>query len=297
MPRRALGLVALLLTAAVAGLGALAFRGGAATGLGSPAVLLAAGDIAGCSTQGDEATAALIEGQPGTVATLGDNAYQLGSAREYGCYDASWGKFKARTRPAVGNHEYATPGATPYFDYFGAAAGPRGKGYYSYELGRWHVVVLNSNCAEVSCEVSSPQGRWLRRDLAAHRTRCTLAYWHHPRFSSGLHGNDVTLQPFWQLLYRAGADVVLSGHDHDYERFAPQAPAGRVDLRRGIREFVAGTGGRSHYPILAPTPNSRAHNDDTFGVLKLTLSPRSYAWKFLPEAGKSFTDAGSAVCH
>jgi hypothetical protein len=263
------------------------------------ATLVSAGDIASCNSSGDEATAALLDSIKGTVATLGDNAYDTGSTAEFAnCYGPTWGRHKARTRPAAGNHEYGTPGAAGYFSYFGAAAGPSGKGYYSYSLGEWHVVVLNSNCAQVGgCQAGSAQEQWLRADLAAHRGRCTLAYWHHPRFSSGTHGSDAAMQPFWQALYSAGADIVLNGHDHDYERFAPQGPSGLADSTRGIREFVVGTGGYSHYVPGMPVANSQVRNGDTFGVLRLTLRSKSYQWQFVPVAGGSFGDSGSGTCH
>jgi len=264
-----------------------------------PPVLVGAGDIAGCAGTGDEATAALLDSIPGTVATFGDNVYESGTAEQFtNCYDPSWGRHKARTRPAAGNHDYNTSGASGYFNYFGAAAGDPDQGYYSYDLGAWHLVVINSNCSDVSgCGAGSPQEEWLRADLAAHPVSCTLAYWHHPRFSSGPHGNSTSMQDIWQALYDYGADVVLNGHDHDYERFAPQDPNGLADPVRGIREFVVGTGGRSHYTISTPIANSEAHNDDTFGVLKLTLHPTGYDWEFIPEAGKTFSDSGSEACH
>jgi Glycosyl hydrolase family 99/Calcineurin-like phosphoesterase len=262
------------------------------------AVLLAAGDIAGCSSQGDEATAMLIAARKGTVAALGDLAYDSGTAANFACYDASWGRFKGRTRPAAGNHEYLTQGAAPYFAYFGAAAGDPARGYYSYDLGRWHIIVLNSNCGSAGgCDAGSPQDTWLRRTLARHRRVCTLAYWHHALFSSGQHGSNSFVERMWDDLYRAGADVVLNGHDHDYERFAPQTPSGTLDPKRGIREFVVGTGGKNHYALGQPVANSRAQNNTTFGILKLTLRPSSYSWRFVPEAGKTFTDSGSTGCH
>jgi len=234
------------------------------------------------------------------VATLGDNVYESGSASEYAnCYNPSWGRHKGRTHPAPGNHEYNTSGASGYYGYFGAAAGDPTKGYYSYTLGAWHVVVLNSNCGAIGgCQKGSAQEQWLRQDLAAHPTACTLAYWHHPRFSSGAeHGSDAEMKPIWQALYDLGADVVLSGHEHNYERFAPQDPNGTRDDARGIREFVVGTGGKSHYGFAAILPTSEVHNSTTFGVLQLTLHPTSYDWRFVPEAGKSFTDAESDACH
>ncbi len=262
-------------------------------------VFVGAGDIASCSSSGDEATAALLDAIAGTVFTLGDNAYDAGSASEFAnCYNPSWGRHKARTRPAPGNHDYYTSGASGYYNYFSAAAGDPSKGYYSYDLAGWHIIVLNSNCWAVKgCGVGSPQEQWARADLAAHPALCTLAYWHHPRFSSGPHGSDPTYQAFWQTLYDARADVVLNGHDHDYERFAPQNPNGLADALRGLREFVVGTGGASHYGISSVIANSEVHNDNTFGVLKLTLYPASYDWQFVPQAGKTFTDSGSTLCH
>jgi hypothetical protein len=261
--------------------------------------LLAAGDIAACASSGDEATANVLGNNAGTIAALGDLAYPSGTTADFGCYDASWGKYKSRTKPAVGNHEYLTAQAAPYFDYFGAAGGPHGKGYYSYSLGAWHIIVINSNCSAVGgCKLGSPQEKWLRADLSGTTHKCTLAYWHHPLFSSGQHGNDVAMRPIWEDLYQAHAEVVLVGHDHDYERFAPQTPSGTPDPN-GIREFVVGTGGKNHdrFKTAAPAPNSEIRNDDTFGLLKLTLRPDGYNWLFLPEAGKTFTDAGSGVCH
>jgi acid phosphatase type 7 len=269
-------------------------------------VIVAAGDIADCRNENDEATAKLIEGIEGTVLTLGDNAYPDGSAQDFEeCYDASWGRFEARTKPSPGNHEYDTdPEAAPYFAYFGAAAGEPGKGYYSYDLGAWHLVALNSNCQELGgCDASSPQVRWLEADLAANDDKsCTLAYMHHPRFSSGeKHGNTHFVKPLWEALYEAGADVVLSGHEHNYERFAPQDPRGRADPERGIRGFVVGTGGgkggKGLYPIEDSIANSEVRNDNTLGVLKLTLRPEGYDWRFVPVEGETFTDSGSGGCH
>jgi hypothetical protein len=262
-------------------------------------VLLAAGDIAGCGHAGDTATAALVASTVGTVATLGDNVYNHGTAAQFAsCYGPTWGRFKSRTRPAIGNHEYRTGGAGGYFDYFGSQAGPPGKGWYSYNLGTWHVIALNSNCATVGCWKGSEQERWLRADLAAHPQQCTLAYWHHPRFSSDArHGNSAAVGPFWEALYEYGADVVLAGHAHVYERFAPQAPWGVADPAFGIRQFVVGTGGNGHYGFRGVKPQSQVRNATTFGVLALTLRSGGYDWRFLPQAGKSFSDAGTAACH
>jgi acid phosphatase type 7 len=264
------------------------------------AVLTGAGDIADCSDlAGAEATAKLLEANPGTVMAIGDLAYPDGTAENFKCYDQTWGRVKSRTRPAVGNHEFHSKGATYYFEYFGPAAGDRKTGYYSYDLGSWHVVVLNSECKEVGgCQAGSTQEKWLREDLAAHPVGCTLAYFHKPRFSSGLnHGDDPEVGPLWQALYDYNAELVVNGHDHDYERFAPQDPDGKADPKRGIREFVVGTGGKSHR-VFGPTkPNSEVRNNDAYGVLKLTLKETGYDWQFLPEAGKTFTDSGSGNCH
>jgi acid phosphatase type 7 len=265
-------------------------------------VLVGAGDISSCDDlAGAEATAKLIDKIPGTVFAVGDLAYPDGSEEQFAkCYAPTWGRFKDRTRPAVGNHEYHSDGASAYSHYFGPAAGDPKKGYYSYELGAWHIVVLNSECAEVGgCEAASPEGQWLKQDLADHAAKCTLAYWHKPLFSSGeKHGNDPEMKPFWQLLYAAAADVVINGHDHDYERFAPQDPETKADLSRGIREFVVGSGGKNSHRTFGPSkPNSESRNADTFGVLKLTLHAKSYDWEFVPQAGKTFTDSGSGRCH
>jgi calcineurin-like phosphoesterase family protein len=264
------------------------------------AILVGAGDIADCKDLGGaEATAKLLEKIPGAVFAAGDLAYPDGSKANFECYDKTWGRVKSRTRPAPGNHEFHSSGATPYFDYFGAAAGDPKLGYYSYELGSWHIVVLNSECKDVGgCETGSPEEKWLRADLAAHPVACTLAYWHKPLFSSGgKHGNDLTVKPLWQALYDANADVIIGGHDHDYERFAPQNPDGVADSKRGIREFVVGTGGKSHRPFGDTKPNSEVRDFTSYGVLKLTLRPKGYDWEFIPEAGKGFTDSGSGSCH
>jgi acid phosphatase type 7 len=263
-------------------------------------VIVAVGDIASCSSTADEATARLVGGMEGaTVLTLGDEAYPGGTAEEFEeCYKPSWGRFEDLTRPVPGNHEYHTTDAKGYFGYFSDAAGERGKGYYSYDLGQWHIVALNSNCEEVGCGASSPQLRWLKADLAKHAKTCTLAYFHYPLFSSGKYRPGIReVKPLWEALYAADADVVLNGHDHNYQRFAPQDPDGKADPQRGIREFVVGTGGRSHYQIGEPIANTEVYNDDTYGVLKLTPRPEGYEWRFVPVAGETFTDSGSARCH
>lgn len=270
------------------------------TVLAADPVLVGAGDIAKCgpTLPGAEATAKLLDTIPGTVFAAGDLAYDQGTATEFAnCYAPTWGRHKARTRPAPGNHEYGTPGATGYYGYFGAAAGDPAKGYYSYNLGTWHIIVLNSQCTAVGgCEAGSPQEQWLRADLAAHPAACTLAYWHHSRFSSSTtHPSDPRFQPFWEALRAARADVVLTGHSHTYERFAPQDPAGRADPN-GLRAFVVGTGGKGLTPFGTPEPNSVVRSHAAFGVLKLTLHPTSYDWQFVPVAGATFTDSGTATC-
>jgi calcineurin-like phosphoesterase family protein len=272
---------------------------GSPSGSAGAAVIVAAGDIADCGGNGDEETAALLTKIGGTVITLGDNAYEQGSQHDYdSCYGPSWGSQKIRTKPAPGNHEYEADSA-PYFAYFGAAAGPSGKGYYAYDLGGWRIYSLNSNCTSIGgCKVGSPEYEWLIADMKANPRDCVAAYWHHPRFSSGSHGNYARMQPIWKALYDAGADLVLVGHDHDYERFAPMDPAGKVDAAHGIREFVVGTGGKSHYPFgKSALVSSQVRNDNTFGVLKLTLNADAYHWQFVPVAGATFTDSGTTPCH
>ncbi|MGH9009904.1 MAG: metallophosphoesterase [Acidimicrobiia bacterium] len=265
-------------------------------------VLVGAGDIATCAdTTGAKATAALLDRIPGTVFTLGDNAYVDGTAAEFrNCYEPNWGRHKARTAIAVaGNHDYNTPGASGYYGYFGAAAGDPAKGYYDTTVGDWHVVVLNSNCEQVGgCGAGSPQEQWLRSVLAASEAKCTVALWHHPGFSSATqHRAFPTYQPFWQALHDYGADVVLVASDHVYERFGLQNPSGDADAAFGLRQFTVGTGGRSHQSFKTALPNSEVRNGATYGVLKLTLHPGSYDWEFVPEAGKTFTDSGTTGCH
>jgi alkaline phosphatase len=250
------------------------------------ATLIAVGDIGDCDTDDDERVAGLVAGIPGTLAVLGDAAYPDGTDENFReCYLPGWGRYLPRTRAALGNHEYHSDGAAPAKLTFRLPA----DGWYSYNLGAWHVIVLNSNCDAVDCDAGGPQWTWLQSDLARNRAkRCTLAYWHHPRFSSGKHGSNSDLQPFWDLLAGARADLVLSGHDHTYERFAP---------RQGVRSFVVGTGGRSHYDIRAVRETgSQAANNDSFGVLRLTLKPLGWDWRFVPVPGASFRDSGSARC-
>jgi hypothetical protein len=263
------------------------------------AVLLAAGDIASCNSGGDEVTGRMLDGLAGTIAPLGDLAYPNGSATNFArCFDPSWGRHRGRMRPAVGNHEYVTSGAGAYFRYFGPAAGNPNRGYYSYDLGDWHVVVLNSNCDRVACAAGSAQERWLRADLAAATQRCTLAYWHHPLFTSGAnHAGEVAVRPLYRALYDAGVEVVLAGHNHQYERFAPLSPDGAYDPARGIRSFVVGTGGGSHYPFGTVQRLSEARNSTAYGLLRLTLRATSYSWQFVPEPGRTFRDSGTGTCH
>src|SRR5213594_263666 len=259
--------------------------------------LVGAGNIAKCNNTNDDATAALLDGIPGTVFALGDAAYDSGTLTQYNtCYGPSWGRHKARTQPAVGDRDYKTANASGYFNYFGAAAGDPTKGYYSYDLGAWHIVVLNSNSSKVSTAADSPQVQWLRADLAAHPARCTLAYWHHPLFDSK-DAPYTTVRPLWDVLYGAGVDVVVNAHYAFYERFAPQTPAGVADPVQGIREFVVGTGGAEHVNPDHLRANSQARNGTTWGVLKLTLDSASYAWEFVPIAGQTFRDSGTASCH
>ncbi len=280
---------------------------------GSDPVIAAAGDIA-CDpndpryNSGDgtptacrqRATSDLLVGAGyDAVLLLGDIQYVDGALAKFQTsFHPTWGRLGSLLRPAPGNHEYLTPGAAGYYDYFGPAAGDRSRGYYSYELGTWHLIALNSNCAAIGgCGAGSPQLQWLAADLAAHPRACTLAYWHHPRFSSGPHTNDAAYDAFWQTLHQAGADLVLVGHDHDYERFGPQDPAGRADPRYGIRELVVGTGGQELRPFAAIRPNSEARNATDHGVVELRLRADGYDWRFLPAAGGTYTDSGSAACH
>jgi hypothetical protein len=265
-----------------------------------PSVTLSgAGDIASCERDQDEATAALLEDLPGFVFTAGDNAYASGTADEFrNCYDPGWGAQRERTFPVVGNHDADTPGAAGYFDYFGARAGDPRAGWYALDLGTWRLIVLNSNCVEgAGCGPDTDQGRWLASELAAHPAECTLAIWHHPRWSTGYHGPISAVGPFWDALYEAGADLIVNGHDHDYERFAPVDPSGKADPERGIREIVVGTGGAALRDFDEQDPNSEVRQASTYGVLRLDLHRGSYDWQFIPVEGGDFTDQGSGTCH
>jgi hypothetical protein len=317
------GPVSLMLTTADAGALLLASRESGATGpqlilepgpstsdrlllrAGDP-VVAAAGDIAcdptapnfsSCSMQ---ATSDLLVGSGLTaVLTLGDHQDADGALEKYqAAYDPTWGRLKAITRPVPGDDDYATPGAAGYYSYFGELAGPPNRGYYSYDIGAWHVIALNSNCQMIGgCQAGSPQDRWLRADLAAHRNHCVLAYWHDPRFSSGPHGEDRGSDNFWRVLYAAGADVVLTAHGHHYERFAPQTADAVPDPARGIRQFIVGTGGTLPQAVNQKAPNSEVLHTGDAGVLELTLHPNSYGWRFVAAGGARFSDAGSAACH
>ena len=277
-------------------------------GAGPGVLVAAAGDIA-CRPEPDDpcvqqATSDLVLASGASaVLALGDLAYDDGTLEQYRTlFEPSWGRLGPLLRPVPGNHDYHTAGAAGYFDYFngvGAASGPageRGRGWYSFDAGAWHVVALNSNCGDVDCRPGSPQEAWLRADLAASAAACTLAFWHHPRFSTGEHGDDARVAPLWQALQDAGAELVVSGHDHDYERFAPRAASGAPDPVRGIRQLVAGTGGRHLRPFVTTDPASEVRDASTFGVLFLTLRPSGYDWRFSPAVG-AFTDAGSSDCH
>lgn len=265
-----------------------------------PEVLLAAANIASCGSDKDEATAALLDERPGTVVTLGDNAFRSGTLEEYQqCYAPSWGRHQARTYATLGNHEYYTGTAVGTFDYFAERAGPRDLGFYSFDLGEWHIIVLNSNHSYVPLTEGSPQDEWLVADLAANQRLCTMAIWHHGRFFSSTVNGPTSLarmRHVWNRLYEAGVDVVLNGQHHHYERFRPMTPDGAVDDSTGIREFNVGTGGESLAMPVGPAPNSEVIAA-VYGVLELKLYPDRYEWTFLPIAGETFTDTGSGTCH
>jgi len=263
---------------------------------GEPVIVLAAGDIASCTNDNDEATAKILDQYPAaTILTLGDNVYDSGKITEYqNCFEPTWGRHKARMRPAIGNHDYGTAGGRDYFTYFGLTK----PSYYSFNLGNWHFVALDSNCSIVSCAKGSEQETWLRADLAANQDKkCTAAYMHHPRFSSGTHGNYEKVGSLWETLYEFDTDLVLAGHDHTYERIAPLKPDGYVDNTRGMRSFIVGTGGKSLYQFKDIVYGSERRNNSDYGILKLSLADNSYTWEFLPIAGSTFTDSGSGLCH
>lgn len=261
---------------------------------GDSVIVLAAGDIADCRTPGDEATASMLDTLSGMILALGDNAYVNGSESEYrDCYASTWGRHLERTWAAPGNHDYNTSGAAAYYAYYGGHAGPQGRGYYSFDAGPWHVVMLNTNVAMLP---GSAQEEWLRADLAEHPATCTIAVLHHPRFSSSMHGSNASVVPLWRALHEAGTDVVLSGHDHVYERFLRMTPDRRADPERGIRSFVVGTGGARHYRFLRRAPGSAFRLDQAWGVLRLTLREDRYEWEFLATDGRVL-DHGGEACY
>jgi hypothetical protein len=309
--------VAVLLASGVAGCGggsspAAAVAPGSVAGAASPspalstlgrhvATVAAGGDVAcpvGGASCADAATAGVIARiGPQALLALGDLQYDTGTLADFrSAYARTWGRFRSITLPAVGNHEYGTAGAAGYFTYFGRRAGRRGEGWYARSIGSWRVIALNSNCVEAGgCERGSPQQRWLAAELAAHPARCTVAIWHHPRFSSGRHGDDPRTAALWATLRARRADLVLVGHEHDYERFSPQNSDGRRDVR-GMREFVVGTGGRANYSFTRTRPNSEVRATDLHGVLELDLRARGYRWSFRAVPGDGFSDAGTARC-
>ena len=282
---------------------------------GDSVVIAAAGDlVCGSETQTqvipclELATAEVVRKlKPDALLLLGDLQYESGSLADFQSYfEAAFGEFKTITYPVPGNHEYFTPNAAGYFDYFNGVgadsgrAGRRGRGYYSFNLGAWHIVALNSNCLEIGgCNARSAQATWLRADLASNKAKCTLAFSHSARFSSGQHGNDELMRDLWQIMYEAGVDVVLSGHDHHYERFLPQDAMGRPDEKRGILAFVLGTGGKGLAPIGRRRSNSAEHDNSSIGVLTMVLRPDSYSWKFAPMSHPrmKLEDPGTGNCH
>jgi hypothetical protein len=261
-------------------------------------VLVGAGDIAVCDSGADEATARLLDDIAGTVFTAGDNAYPDGAIDDYRrCYGPSWGRHRDRTIPATGNHDHVTRSAAGYRSYFDNPTGAAGRLWYSTDRGAWHIIVLDSECWVVrGCAPQARQGRWLAADLAANGSLCTLAIWHRPRFSSGQHGNDPSVDPLWRAVAEGGVDLVINGHDHDYERFAPQSASGEADPR-GTREIVVGTGGGDLRPFEDIVANSEVRDHESHGVLKLTLRDGGYDWEFIPVRGDTFRDAGSGSCH
>jgi hypothetical protein len=297
--RKTVSLLASMALAVLVACGVAALAAGPGVGQTATVTLVGAGDIASCSQNNDSATAKLLGNIPGTVFTLGDNVYPSGTITQFAkCYDPTWGRHKARTKPTLGNHDYNTNGSSAYFNYFGARAGARGKGYYSYDRGAWHIVALNSNCDKVGgCGIDSPQGRWLRNDLANNPSRCTLAYFHDPLYASGTGSNAPEVKPFWNTLYNRGGEIILAGNAHRYERYAKITPGGARSAK-GIRQFIVGTGGEPGGDYNGPDhPDMQVMKRNTPGVLKLNLRADSYAWKFVPVAGKTFTDSGTDPCH
>ncbi len=267
-----------------------------------PETVFVAGDIAnGTADSGEAQTARLIESRQGLAITAGDNAYPSGTLAQFRTnYQPTWGRFKNRTRPTLGNHEYHTSGAQGYFDYFGWRAGPGTRGYYSLKLGKWRVYLLNSEICktDVGCQPGTSQYKWLKQTLAKQKAQCSMAVFHTPLHSSGLHGNEPRVRPLVKLLYKSGAELIVNGHEHNYERFAPARPSGVIDRQKGVQQIVAGTGGAPLRPKGARVAaHSRVYSDDAWGVLRLSLRKKSYSWKFLPVEGEAFSDAGERRCH
>ena len=286
-----LWLVSLLMTLSCAGGGEQWVSGPTSTPITT--VLLAAGDIGVCGSTHAVETGQMLDSLEGTIVAVGDLAYRHGTAQEFAtCYDPVWGRHKPRTRPSPGNHEYETSGAQPYFDYFGGQAGPAGQGYYSFRSGDWLVLSLNSN---VPVGGDTAQAQWIRTELTANTSLCTLAYFHHPLYSSGPNGDNAPVAGLWQLLYERGVDVVLGAHEHFYERFAPMSPDGQRNDTRGIRQFIVGTGGAGLYSVMRQHPQSELRIV-SHGILKLTLGAIGYSWEFLQPGGVR-SDVGSDVCH
>jgi hypothetical protein len=260
--------------------------------------LIGAGDIASCSSEADSQTAALIQSTPGTAFTAGDSVYPDGSPTYYtNCYAPAWGAFRFRTRPVPGNHDYYNnPGANGYFGYFGHKAGPSGRGYYKYDKGTWRVYALTSECVPTS-KCFKNQLAWLKNDLATNPRDCVLAIWHRPRFSTGPHGSSTRMADVFQLLYESGAEMVINGHDHMYERYMPLDGSGNPDPVTGLREFVVGTGGGPLYAFKTESPLIEVRDNTSHGVLRLDLSEGSYTWQFMPAGSGTFSDSGVGTCH
>ncbi|VVB99911.1 3',5'-cyclic adenosine monophosphate phosphodiesterase CpdA [uncultured archaeon] len=261
--------------------------------------VLAAGDFTYCGLSGNTILVSRIPGAvPGRILGLGDYPHGTGLPSEYlDCFAPYWDAFKQRFYPVPGNHDYMTPGAEGYFGYFGPAAGDRNKGYYSFDLGQWHFVALNTNCTDVNCDAGSAQEKWLRSDLSANSGKCTIAFMHHPAFSTGVHGDENSVSAIWHALYDEGVDVALTGHEHSYERFAPLDANGKADYAKGVRLFIVGTGGATLRKLNGSVYPVEVKNDSSHGMLALRLYSNSYEWEFLPAEGYTFTDRGAGTCH
>lgn len=269
----------------------------------APAVLIGAGDISVCGLDGASRTAALLarlinQYPQAEIFTAGDNAQVMGLMQEYmDCFSPTWGRFWDRIHPSPGNHDWFTESGRDYFTYFGEAAGEAGNGYYSYDLGEWHIVSLNSNCDAAGCEEGSAQVEWLRADLQQNQARCTLLYWHHPLWSSGTVPISPAGQAFWRIASEYGAEIVVNGHDHYYERFAPLDQDGNVNFETGIRPFIVGTGGAWLFELDEPLAITEARDNTSFGVIKFLLYPDRYEWEYVAADGSPFTDSGTGTCH